>query len=212
MTQQTCPNCGAYMREGARFCGTCGQVLPTPAALPPTAPVARPVWAKPPPSPQIPMPGYPPWQAVGQPAAPPTAWNMELAGYGHRIAAYLIDTVLLYFAQLAVAMPVSLLAGSASEEAVMAVFCGTFLFSLAVNIWYFAFFQARTGQTLGKKLLGIQVIATDGGPPTRDKYLLRYFGYWVDGLILGIGYLMPLWDEDNQALHDKMADTYVIRV
>jgi uncharacterized RDD family membrane protein YckC len=158
------------------------------------------------------MPGYPRQPAWGQPAAPPAAWNSELAGYGRRIAAYLLDTTLLYVAELAVAMPISLLAGSASEDAAIAVFFGTFLFSLAVNLWYFAFFQARTGRTLGKKLLGIQVIATDGSAPTRKQYIRRFFGYWLDGLILGIGYLMPLWDEDKQALHDKIADTYVVRI
>jgi hypothetical protein len=29
MIQQTCSNCGAYVRTGARFCGTCGQQIQT---------------------------------------------------------------------------------------------------------------------------------------------------------------------------------------
>jgi uncharacterized RDD family membrane protein YckC len=34
----------------------------------------------------------------------------------------------------------------------------------------------------------------------------------VSGLILGIGYLMVAFDERKQGLHDKIADSYVIKL
>ena len=37
MMQQPCPHCGAYVRAGAKFCGTCGQAISAPTALPTSA-------------------------------------------------------------------------------------------------------------------------------------------------------------------------------
>jgi uncharacterized RDD family membrane protein YckC len=39
----------------------------------------------------------------------------------------------------------------------------------------------------------------------------RFFGKYVSAIILLIGYLMMLWDDKKQTLHDKMAGTLVVK-
>lgn len=143
--------------------------------------------------------------------AVPTMWNVELAGFGRRATAYIVDSVLLYLIQILLAIPVGVVSESSTEDVAAALSCVTLLTSITLYVWYFVFLQARSGQTPGKKLLGIRVVGTDGGPVSRGRYLLRLIGYWLDGLLLGIGFLMALWDSNHQALHDKLANTYVER-
>jgi len=69
-----CPNCGHEVRDSTRFCGRCGQALPTestPAdAGPPTAPPPAPPQGPPPGGAPAPPPGSAPPQPPS-PAAPP---------------------------------------------------------------------------------------------------------------------------------------------
>ncbi|HRC86656.1 MAG TPA: RDD family protein, partial [Thermoanaerobaculia bacterium] len=41
------------------------------------------------------------------------------------------------------------------------------------------------------------------------RALLRFVGYFLSSLALGLGYLMPLFTERKRALHDFVAGTYV---
>lgn len=47
---------------------------------------------------------------------------------------------------------------------------------------------------------------------TYGKAFLRWVGYSISGLTLGIGYLMVAFTKQKQGLHDKIAGTYVIRL
>lgn len=82
---------------------------------------------------------------------------------------------------------------------------------------------SRTGSTPGRRLVNISVRMRDQpGPPPMGAMLQRYLvkeGPVLVGLLPLIGfvasifmlvnYLWPLWDADNQALHDKVAKTNV---
>jgi uncharacterized RDD family membrane protein YckC len=81
---------------------------------------------------------------------------------------------------------------------------------------------ARNGQTLGKQLLGIKVVETDGeqvGWKTviiRELVLKNLVAGTVSSITAGIGYLVwffwPLWDHENRCPHDMVANTRVIDV
>jgi uncharacterized RDD family membrane protein YckC len=84
------------------------------------------------------------------------------------------------------------------------------LLGSAASIAYFATLEGGPrGQTLGKRLVRIQVQRASGENPIGfPRALVRVLAKGV----LVPGYLWPLWDPMGQALHDKAADTIVIRL
>ena len=60
--------------------------------------------------------------------------------------------------------------------------------------------------------MGIKVISTDGSPVVRRSALLRYFGYVVSAGILFVGFVWIAFDSHKQGIHDKIADTYVVKL
>lgn len=89
----------------------------------------------------------------------------------------------------------------------------SYVFNLTISILYFVVYQAKSGQTLGKKLMGIRVVNASGQRPDMQTFFIReVIGKFASSIILGIGYLMILWDKKRQGLHDKIADTYVVKV
>jgi uncharacterized RDD family membrane protein YckC len=85
-------------------------------------------------------------------------------------------------------------------------------FGVVLGYTYRVFFIGYCGQTPGKMAARIQVIRTDGTQVTYARAFLReVVGKFLSKLILGIGYLMVAVDPRKQGLHDKIADTYVIK-
>ncbi len=83
-------------------------------------------------------------------------------------------------------------------------------FSWLVISAYFIWFYSTTGQTLGKRWLGIKVVSIDGSPLNWRKGLLRYLGSFLSDFSFSLGYLWSIWDTDKQAWHDKLAGTRVV--
>jgi uncharacterized RDD family membrane protein YckC len=81
-----------------------------------------------------------------------------------------------------------------------------------VNVAYWIGLWAWRGQTLGQMVANVKVVRTDGKPVDLRTAVLRYLGYIVCGLTLGIGFLIIAFDSRKQGLHDKIANTYVIPV
>jgi uncharacterized RDD family membrane protein YckC len=101
--------------------------------------------------------------------------------------------------------------GDAEAQSGMVVVAG--IFSVLIGVAYYIFFTGYCGQTPGKMALRIKVIRTDGSDMDYGRALLREtLGKFVSGIILGIGYLMVAFDPQKQGLHDKIADTYVIKL
>ena len=83
------------------------------------------------------------------------------------------------------------------------------LFSL-ITVAYLALFTALGGQTPGKRLLGLQVVDASGAEPGILRSALRALLALGSGLMVLMGFLLVLFDRRRQALHDKLAHTYVI--
>jgi uncharacterized RDD family membrane protein YckC len=75
---------------------------------------------------------------------------------------------------------------------------------------YHVFFWALTGQTPGKALLGVRVVTTNGHRISPWRGILRFFGYFLAVIPLGIGLLWIMVDDQRQGWHDKLAKTFVI--
>ena len=74
---------------------------------------------------------------------------------------------------------------------------------------------ASTGQTIGKRWLGVKVVDADTGLPIGiERSITRYLMLIVMGLPFNLGYLSILSDKTgrNRGWHDKAADTIVVSV
>lgn len=132
--------------------------------------------------------------------------NTQFVGFGRRLVAAFLDGIIISVFSFLVGLILG--AAGANVQGVLNYALGWIL-----SIAYYVFYQASTGQTLGKKVLGIKVIDAQGNKPTAVTFFLReIIGKLVSAIILLIGYLMVLWDGKKQGLHDKIASTYVVRV
>jgi len=64
----------------------------------------------------------------------------------------------------------------------------------------------------GKMLYKAKIVdATTFEKPTIKQFIIRYIGYYISLLPLGLGYFWVIWDDKKQAWHDKLAHTVVIK-
>ncbi len=72
-------------------------------------------------------------------------------------------------------------------------------------------FMGLRGQTVGKMILGLQVVNRQGNPPSFWRVLLReVVGKTVSGFFL-LGYFWVAWHSEKRGWHDSIAGTYVVR-
>jgi uncharacterized RDD family membrane protein YckC len=85
--------------------------------------------------------------------------------------------------------------------------------SLGWAALYFSVFTAWwRGQTIGKRIVGIEVVKLDGNYPSLWESFGRYGGYGA-GLATGLlGFLQIYWDPNRQAIQDKISETLVLRL
>jgi predicted Zn finger-like uncharacterized protein len=137
------------------------------------------------------------------------------AGFWIRVLAYLIDSILLITVQTVLSLLIDLTIGmlGIATEGDPAINTVIWLFGAVLSISYAVFFTGYCGQTPGKMALRIKVIRTDGSPINYGRAALReVLGKFISSILLGIGYLMVAFDHQKQGLHDKIADTYVIKL
>jgi len=84
-------------------------------------------------------------------------------------------------------------------------------FAALLGFAYGSLGHALMGATIGKRLLGLQVVGPDGVFPGLARSAARS-GLAVLGTAgLGVGVLMALFTRSGRCLHDLVADTVVIR-
>lgn len=88
-----------------------------------------------------------------------------------------------------------------------------FLFLVApclLGLSYFTVLHAWGGQTLGKLIMGIRVVAVaEDGPLPPGRSFLRAAGYLLSALPLGAGFLWLLLDREQRCWHDRLAGSRV---
>jgi len=82
---------------------------------------------------------------------------------------------------------------------------------LAALAYFMIFYVNYDGATPGKKLMAIKLVRDDGSKVTYPVVFIRYLATFVSAITLGVGYLWMLWDKKNQTIHDKLANTVVIK-
>jgi uncharacterized RDD family membrane protein YckC len=138
---------------------------------------------------------------------------METPSLGLRVGAGAIDAVLLITLDAAIlylTLRVTGLSNSIEDIRVLPPipFVG-FLALLAFS--YVAAFTVAGGQTVGKMLMSLRVIAADGRPLDAAGGVLRAAGCMLVPITLGLSYVPALVTSDHRALHDRLAGTRVVR-
>jgi len=166
----------------------------------------------PPPTPPVPPgPAMPP-----RPAAPPTAALIKV-GFWTRFAAAIVDLIVVgipCWIIVAVAGAGAVMGGGRGgpSPAGMAGFGVAQMLILIISLAYSIGLIGSRGQTVGMMALKIKVVPTTGGEMTYGRATLRWVGSILSGAIVYLGYLWIAWDPDKQAWHDKIANTYVVKV
>ncbi|GHF28895.1 RDD family protein [Streptomyces griseoluteus] len=168
--------------------------------------------------PQAPQ-GVPPQPGYGYPQAPPVPQQAgygypqqpgygyqqpQYANWGQRFLSRLIDTIL----YMVVYLPLVLIGAKANIPALSLV---GFLFMIAFLV-YQVVQEGKTGQTIGKKVVGTRTLKEDTGQPLGGGMaFVRQLAHFIDGLPCYLGYLWPAWDSKRQTFADKICGSIVIR-
>jgi uncharacterized RDD family membrane protein YckC len=132
------------------------------------------------------------------------AWSWPEASPGQRLIAFVIDAVFL-----------TALGGFLEAAAQRAGFnlddSGTILLGLV----YFLLMHVRSGQTLGKKVVGIRVVEMGSaeqavGLSVHTVLMRDLLGRSLTALTLLLGYFLILFRSDRRGIHDLVARTRVI--
>jgi uncharacterized RDD family membrane protein YckC len=123
--------------------------------------------------------------------------SAEKIGFGLRFVATIIDAVILGI--------VAFVLNSVLDPGLAG------LLNFVISVGYYVYFWSSTGQTIGHKLMNIRVVRTDGSQLTMGQAVVRYIGWIVAAIPIGIGFLWVLFDANKQGWHDKIGGTYVVR-
>lgn len=134
-------------------------------------------------------------------------------GFWPRVLASLIDTlaVMLVVVPTMIAVyGVAALQGSGEQFAVLGIWdvMINYVFPTIAVLAFWYYFAA----TPGKMLVNASIVDADTlGKASNKQLLIRYLGYFVSSLPLGLGFFWIAFDKRKQGWHDKMANTVVIR-
>jgi uncharacterized RDD family membrane protein YckC len=87
------------------------------------------------------------------------------------------------------------------------------LISIAITIWNRIFKMGRTGQSVGKKVIGLKLIDDKTGQPIgAGMCFLREVVSNIVNQLIYLSYLWMLWDDNKQTLADKAVHSTVVVV
>jgi uncharacterized RDD family membrane protein YckC len=131
--------------------------------------------------------------AAGAAAATPAVTAaLPRAGFWIRMAALLLDAVL-------VGMVLGVLHHSHNLELVALAAYGAIMWKVR-------------GATIGGTVFDLRVVRLDGRPVDWETAIIRALGCFLSLAVAGLGFFWIAFDHANQAWHDKIAGTVVVRV
>jgi uncharacterized RDD family membrane protein YckC len=130
-------------------------------------------------------------------ALPTAHAGMPRAGFWLRMAALFLDLILV---ALVSHLAYRLLRIGDPDEAV--------ILWLAV---YGAVMWTLKGTTIGGSICGLHLVRTDGKAVDWGTAIMRALGCFLSLIVGGLGFIWIAFDKDQQAWHDKVAGTVVVR-
>ncbi len=161
------------------------------------------------------------------PYAPPQAAVLDIADprlahthadRGTRLGAAILDGILVAV-MVYLPMLLAIVGGSATggEDGLgTAVVVGAVLALIGFGAWCWLtiMYALRNGQTIAKKITAIKVVRSDGSPVSLGRL------FWLRNVVNGLIAIIPfyglvdvlfIFSESRQCLHDKIADTIVVK-
>ena len=186
------------------------------------------------PSPYLAAPQVNPYGGQGQ-AFPGSKAYVEqqfgpVAGFGARALALIIDTLLSLIGMVPIIIGAVLLViaapdldemgysiegtGDGGQAAIGGILIAVgVLLTIAIQVWNRIFKMGRTGQSVGKKVMGLKLIHEQTGEPIGAlQAFLRELLAGLINQIVYLSYLWMLWDDNKQTLADKVVHSTVITV
>ena len=140
----------------------------------------------------------------------------KYAGFWRRFGAFILDTIILSLVTLVVGWSILLFAGFTIDqeylgESDISAFDFVNIIGFFIGSLYFVILEGSSMQaTFGKRAFDLKVTNLSGGRITVGKAIGRYISKIVSGMTLFIGFLMVVWTDKKQGLHDMMTETLVI--
>jgi len=194
-----CPRCGASIEGTPSYCPNCGAPLATVAAAAATLP------------------------AAGFAGALPES-GVVYAGFWRRCGAMILDGVLLNVVTFPMGM-MAMIPMTSRMEAMrdsdfspeqFASFMGLYFMIAGCGLliaWLYSALMLASKRQATVGMMAIGLIATDvqGRPLSFARATGRYFATLVTSCTLGIGYLVMLFNQRRQTVHDLIAGTVIVR-
>ena len=147
--------------------------------------------------------------------------GVRYAGFWIRVAAYIVDYVIINviviavsgLVGLAIGLTAGFIASRQGEQANLPDYVGVVgaVIAVALIIVYYVKFNSGAWQaTPGKRLVGIHIVRVSGEPVSGWLAFGRYLAYFVSVLPLCLGFMWVGWNEEKKGFHDMMCNTRVI--
>jgi uncharacterized RDD family membrane protein YckC len=198
--QQVCSSCGNPALPDGKFCLFCGDVLAespekTLAIADSSNPKSESEAAAPEP---LEYAGF--WLRV---------WAGAIDVFIEAVGALLLSVVVYYAMRWFIDPSYGLTATTASYVSGIAAVA-----FLSVGAWLYSAFSESSDHraTLGKRIVGLQVVTASGDRLTFGQATVRHFMKFLSLFTAAVGFMMAGWTKRRQALHDMPCDCVVIRV
>lgn len=168
----------------------------------------------------------PPYHSPGSGLPPLGSWDRASeqvgvaakAGFWIRLVAWIADIVCLFLATIALAVLVlttiwfgGRLGGEINDQVMALAGFSSAAIVMGSGFLYFTLFVGSRGQTPGKLLFGLRIVAVNGQEMTYGRACLRSLCWIISLLLFSVGFLMIAVTRRKQGLHDMLAGTYVVR-
>jgi len=137
--------------------------------------------------------------------------TFDLAGLNSRALAFFIDIIIISLVAL-LAFGIGIFFVKDTGGIVLnRVFMPIYLLLFFLGSSYFVVLNGYGGKTIGKMIMGIRIISSEGNNIGFWQSFARWIGYYISGAFLFIGFLWSIFDKNSQSWHDKIAGTFVVR-
>jgi uncharacterized RDD family membrane protein YckC len=148
------------------------------------------------------------------------AADLPRAGFWPRLAAYIIDSIVIAFSIALAVVPIVFIALLSelfdSKMMTMTMLLMVFIVGLTmicITLGYFIVLEGRYGKTIGKYVMGLTVLRTNGGRMGYREALIRNIPKYVRNfLIIDVLIMLVFFNKEKQRAFDKAADTMVVHM